>query len=125
MGEIVSFPLPGFKRRRRLRFIGAALLVLGIATAGLVYRHGMRYAAVMHDPSMLAFYKAETRQMGEFYGQMGLVFERFIQDLREPGTQARLIVAASMLACAVCFYVASGMEDVEEPDAEPSERRNR
>jgi hypothetical protein len=115
VADILSIADLTSRRRRRLRFIGVAVLVLGIGGAGLLYRIETRSADVMNDPSMAGFYKAQTRQMGELYGQMGLVTEGVFEDLKHPDTQAKIIVAVSILVAAGCFYLASLLDGGDEP----------
>lgn len=90
----------------RLRIIGIVVLVLGLGSAGTVYWLGTRSPDVMDDLSMVGYNKARTRQMGMLYGKMGPVIEEWFDDLKQPGTQAEIIVAVSILAAAGCFYFA-------------------
>ena len=94
------------KRSRRLRIIGVLVLLVGIGSAGLVYWLGTRTLDVKDDLSLAGFNKAQRRQMGQLYGKMGLAVEEFFDDLKQPGTQAKIIVAVSILAAAGCFYFA-------------------
>ena len=94
------------RRIRRLKTIGVVVLLLGIGSAGLVYWLGMRSANLNDDISMAGFDRAQQRQMGQLYGKMGLLIEQWSDDLKQPGTQAFLIVAVSALVAAGCFYFA-------------------
>ena len=86
--------------------IGVIVLVLGIAAAGIVYWLGMRAPDLSNDLSMLGFNRAETRQMGQLYGKSGLLIEQWTEDLKQPGTQAIIIVVFSTLIAAGCLYFA-------------------
>jgi hypothetical protein len=44
--------------------------------------------------------------MGMLYGKMGPVIEEWFDDLKQPGTQAKIIVAISIFIAAGCFYFA-------------------
>ena len=88
------------RRARRLRTIGLIVLVLGLGGAGLVYWLGTRSPDVMDDLSMVGFNKARTRQMGMLYGKMGPAVEQFFDELKQPGTQAEIIVAVTILIAA-------------------------
>ena len=108
-------PNPSSKRVARLRIIGLIVLVLGLGSAGLVYWLGTRSPDVMDDLSMVGYNRAQTRQMGMLYGKMGPVIEEWFDDLKQPGTQAKIIVGVSILAAAGCFYFARLMGHDDEP----------
>jgi flagellar basal body-associated protein FliL len=103
------------RRSAQLRTIGIIVLVLGLAGAGVVYWLGTRSQDVSDDISMLGYNKAETRQMGILYGKMGPVIEEWFDDLKQPGTQAEIIVVVSILATAGCFYFARLLDHDNEP----------
>jgi hypothetical protein len=103
------------KRAARLRIIGTVVLVLGLGSAGLVYWLGTRSPDVMDDLSMVGYNKAQTRQMGMLYGKMGPVIEEWFDDLKQPGTQAEIIVVASTLIVVGCFYFARLLGHDDEP----------
>jgi hypothetical protein len=86
--------------------IGAIALVLGLSSAGLVYWLGTRSPNLNDDLSMAGFNRAEQRQMGQLYGKMGLLIEEWFDDLKQPGTQATLIVLVTAFIAAGCFYFA-------------------
>jgi hypothetical protein len=94
------------KRGAQLRAIGAVVLLLGLGGAGLVYWRGTRSPNVSDDISMVGFNRARQRQMGQLYGKMGLLIEEWVDDLKQPGTQAAIIAALSTLTVAGCFYFA-------------------
>ncbi|HVU27343.1 MAG TPA: hypothetical protein VHG71_06360 [Verrucomicrobiae bacterium] len=105
------------RRAKKLRIIGIVILVLGIAGAGIVYGPRIRSQDLNDDISMLAFDKAESRQMGQLYGKSGQLMEDWTNDLKQPGTQAVLILIFSALTTAGCFYFARLLEiDDETPD---------
>jgi hypothetical protein len=86
--------------------IGVIVLLLGIGGAGVVYWLGTRSPDVSDDLSMVGYNRAQTRQMGMLYGKMGPAIEEWFNELKQPGTQAEIIVAVSILATAGCFYFA-------------------
>jgi len=49
------------------------------------------------------------------YGKMGPVIEEWFDDLKQPGTQAEIIVVVSILAGAGCFYFARLLDHDDEP----------
>jgi len=101
---------------RRLKIAGSSVLALGIAAAGLVYWLGTRNADLSDDPSMQGFNRAEQRQMGELYGKSGQLIEDWSEDLKQPGTQAVIIVVVSGLVAAGCFYFAHLSDDGDKTD---------
>ena len=110
-----SGPQSCSKRAARLRIIGVIVLVLGLGSAGVVYWLGTRSPDVSDDLSMVGYNKAQTRQMGMLYGKMGPVIEEWFDDLKQPGTQAEIIVVVSILAAVGCFYFARLMGHDDEP----------
>ena len=102
------------RRARRLRTIGIIVLALGLAAAGLVYWLGTRDADLNNDPSMQGFNRAEQRQMGQLYGKSGLLIDQWLEDLKQPGTQAVLIAGFSAVVFAGCFYFARLLEYDDE-----------
>jgi hypothetical protein len=102
-------------RARRLRITGIIVLVLGIVSAGMVYWLGTRSADLSDDFSMAGYDKPEERQMEILYGKQGELIEDWTNDLKQPGTQAIIIVAASVIIASGCFYFARLLHDDGEP----------
>jgi hypothetical protein len=96
----------GKRHARRLRIIGGIILILGIASAGIVYWIGTRSQDLSDDLSMLGYDKPEERQMEILYGKQGEFIEELTNDLKQPGTQAIIISAASVIVASGCFYFA-------------------
>jgi hypothetical protein len=94
------------RRARKLRIIGGIVLVLGIAGAGIVYLLGTRSPDLSDDLSMTGYNRAETRQMEILYGKQGELIEDWSNDLKQPGTQAVIIVTAAALVAGGFFYFA-------------------
>ena len=97
---------PARQQARRLRQIGTGLLLLGGSIAGLVYWLGMRSAAPMDDLAMQGFNRVEQQQMNQLFGGAGGLIEDGATALKQPGTQAMLIVVAAGVLAAGCFYFA-------------------
>jgi len=114
-------PPPSPERSRklsaRLKWTGRVILALGIVSAGFVYWIGSRQDDLSNDPSMLGFNRAEQRQMDELYGNSGLLMDEWLDDLKQPGTQAVLILVSSGLIAAGCFYFARLLVLDDEPPA--------
>jgi hypothetical protein len=113
-----SAPVSSGKRRaRQLKIIGVIVLAAGMISAGIVYWFGTRNANLSDDISMLGFNRAEQQQMGELYGRSGLLIDDLLDDLKQPDTQAILILVFSALAAVVCFYFARLLAEDDEPAA--------
>jgi hypothetical protein len=112
---------PARLRVRRWRIAGVIVLLLGLAGAGAVYWLGTRDASLGDDISMTGYSKTETRQMGLLYGQQGLLIEDLQNDLKQPGTQAVIIVIGAAIVAAGIFYFARILE-LEAGDAEAADK---
>lgn len=99
----------------RLKWTGWVVLALGILSAALVYGIGSRAEGMNNDPSMLRFNDATQRQMGNLYGNSGVMMDEWTEDLKQPGTQAILILIVSGLISGGCFYFARQLALDEEP----------
>jgi hypothetical protein len=118
MEEKTSNPVSSSKRRaRRLRISGVVVLVIGILGAGIVYWLGTRSPDVPDDLSMVGYNKPVERQMGILYGKQGELIEGLTDDLKQPGTQAIIIILTAALAAGCCFYFARLLDyDAEHTD---------
>jgi hypothetical protein len=94
------------QRARQLRIIGVGVLAVGIISAGIIYWLGIRSPDLSDDPSMLGYNKPEERQMEILYGKSGEFIEDWSNDLKQPGTQAVIIAAVSIILASGCFYFA-------------------
>ena len=72
---------------------------------------GTRSADLSDDLSMVGYNKPEQRQMEILYGKSGELIEDWSNDLKQPGTQAIIIIVISALAAGGCFYFARLMDD--------------
>jgi hypothetical protein len=98
------------RRARRLRVSGIVILLLGCIGAGWVYWLGQKAATLMDDPSMQSFNQAKHWQMGVMFGGMGSWMDDLVEDLKQPGTQAILIVVVAVILAAGCFLFARLIE---------------
>ncbi len=85
---------------------GASFLVSGIVIAGVVYWMGTRSPDVANDPSMLGYDRPAERQMETLYGKQGDLIEEWSNKLKQPGTQAAIIILTAALVAGCCFYFA-------------------
>lgn len=87
------------------------MLVLGFGGAGTIYWLGTRAPDLSDNPAMIGYDRAEDRQMGILYGKQGELIEDFSNDLKQPRTQAGIIVVAAVAIAAGCFYFARLLDD--------------
>jgi hypothetical protein len=108
-------PISSAKRRaRRLRITAVVVLLLGIFGADAVYWLGTRSADVSDDPSLMGNEKAQSRQKEILYGKQALLIDNWTHDLKQPGTQALIIVVTAALVAGGCFYFARLLNDADE-----------
>jgi hypothetical protein len=107
-------PAPAPRRGRRLRIAGLVALLAGIISASLVLWLGSHSPDVEDDPAMAGFNRPQRRQMGQLYGKMGLAIEQLADSLKQPGTQAKIILGFSAVVALVCFYIAGLKEQVAD-----------
>ncbi|HLZ53731.1 MAG TPA: hypothetical protein VKS19_04550 [Verrucomicrobiae bacterium] len=105
---------PPHRHSKRLRVIGAVVLLLGLAGAGAVYWIRAHSGEPAEDELLAGNARAESRQMEILYGKMGLLTQELSDDLKQPGTQALLIATISILIAAGCFYFARLEDDDNE-----------
>ncbi|MGA9779675.1 MAG: hypothetical protein ACLPRE_11645 [Limisphaerales bacterium] len=102
---------PPGKQSKRLRVIGGVVLVLGLLGAGALYWIRTHSGEPTEDELLAGNERLESHQMGLLYGKMGLLTLELSDDLKQPGTQAFLIAAVSVLIAAGCFYFARLEDD--------------
>src|SRR5882724_5018227 len=107
---------------RRLRRIGTVVIFLAVVSASVVYWRGRGDEKLFEDPSMGGFNKANQRQMEMMYGKMGTVTEDLFQHLKQPRTQAAIILIGGGLIAGGCFYFARLVSCGDESEvSEPAE----
>jgi hypothetical protein len=105
------------RRARRLRITGVIVLLLGITGASVVYWLGTRSPDSSDDLSMAGYDKPVERQMGILYGKQGELIEDLTNDLKQPGTQAIIIILTAGLVAGCCFHFARLLDyDAEHAD---------
>lgn len=103
-------PLAAQRRARRYRIASAIILTAGIVCAVVVYWIGSRGKDDSDNPEMLGFNRAEQRQMGLLYGKQGQLVDDLTNSLKEPGTQAVLIVIGAVVIALGCFQYSRMVE---------------
>lgn len=106
MSNALDIPAKAKRCAKTFRLAGMIVLLFGFSGAGLVYWLGTRTVDISEDDSMTGFDRSTTRQMGILYGKQGEVLEDWLDDLKQPGTQAIIIGGATVLATFVCFKFA-------------------
>lgn len=96
-------------------------LTIGVLAAGGIYWNGSRKNVSSDGLATLGFKKSEERQMGMLYGKQGEMIERWSNSLKQPGTQAMLVISVSLLLSGVCLYCARLSEAT---DSAPDNRDN-
>jgi hypothetical protein len=94
------------RRARLLRITAAIVLLLGIFGADAVYWLGTRSPAGSDDPSMMGNEKAQSRQEQILYGHQAVLVDSWTDDLKQPGTQAAIVVVTAVLVAGGCLYFA-------------------
>jgi len=98
------------RRALRLRITAVTVLAAGVIGIGLVYWVASRSVDYSDNPAMLGYDKSRLRQSAYFWGNQGVLVQGLIDDLKQPDTQAIIIVAAAGLVASACFYVARRLE---------------
>ena len=77
--------IPSSKRGARFKMIGVKLLLAGMIGACTIYWMGTRSPNLKDDLAMVGYDKAESHQMAQLYGNMGLMIDDLLDDLKRPG----------------------------------------
>jgi len=101
--KIPATPVDLRHRARRCRAASVIILALGLISAGLVYWLRPAPPDYSDDPSTVGFNRREERQMGELYGKQGQLVEDLDNALKQPRTQAILILVASGIVSGLYF----------------------
>jgi hypothetical protein len=91
---------------RRAAVVGVLVLLIGIAGVGMLYWLETRRAEPTIEELLPGYSRANSRQMGIFYGKLGVMMWEWREDLARPGTQAAIIVVAASLVAFGCFRIA-------------------
>jgi hypothetical protein len=91
---------------RRLKIAAVVVLLLGIFSADGVYWLGTRSADSSDALMTRGYDKAQARQAEFLYGRQAVWIKNLTDDLKQPGTQAAIILVTSAFIAAGCFYIA-------------------
>jgi hypothetical protein len=94
------------RRSQRLRIAALIVSVMGISGAVLVYSPGLHPPDVSNDPSMWGYDTSVSRQMQNAYGTEGLLAHEIANSLKQPGTQATIIIGIAALVAGGCLHFA-------------------
>jgi hypothetical protein len=112
-GESSDSPPPS-RQSSKLKLAGIIILAIGVVIAGVVYELGQRAADTDLDPSMIGYDKQQNAQMERMYGKSGELMEDLSNSLKQPGTQAGIILAVSIVASLICFRFAKPIPEEEK-----------
>ena len=90
---------------KRLQLAGILVLVFGLSGAGLLYWRGTQSEDWSDNPAMLRYNQPAEQQMQILYGKQGRLIEVLSTSLKQPGTQALLLAAATVIIAGGCFYL--------------------
>lgn len=107
------------KRARNFRIAAVLILVFGSAGAALLYWIRTRGPDFSGDSSMLAFDRAQRRQMEMLYGKSGALVHEWIENLKLPWTQASIILIFSILTAIGLFYFAKLLHEDAHAEESP------
>lgn len=102
------------RRARQFRIAAVIVLLLGLAGADVAYWLGSRSRDLSDDPLMFGNEKAQAQRMGTLYGNQGVMIQQWYEDLKNPDTQAIIIVAAAALVAGGCFYCARLLDAADQ-----------
>ncbi len=95
-------PEPG----RRLRLIGLGTLAAGIIAASVTYWLETRHVGPSLDELLPGYSRANSRQMGIYYGHAGKMMWEWREVLARPETHAALILVLAAVIGIGCLRVA-------------------
>ena len=94
---------------RRLRMTSVVVLLAGVAVAGAIFAFGTG-PVESDDPATIAEDKIDSREVGRMYGDVGVLEKDLANQLKQPDTQAVLIVAVTAVVAGACFGAARFLE---------------
>jgi hypothetical protein len=97
----------------RLKLAGILVLVFGLSGAGLIYWRGTQSEDWSDNPAMLRYHQPAEQQMQMLYGKQGRLIGDLSNRLQQPGTQALLLAAVTIIVAGGCFYLAKPRTDGE------------
>ena len=106
--------------KARLRLAGIIILSVGLISAGLLY--WLRTENTNLDQIRESQAHAESRQMQLLYGRSGGFAADLSNLFRQPGPQALLIIAISVVIAGGCFYLGQPIrEDTDDTSTDMTE----
>lgn len=89
-----------------MRRAATLVLVIGLASAGLLYWVETRNAQPGLEDLMPGYSRAASRQMGIFYGHAGELMWEWREALAQPDNQALIVAGLSVIIALACYRVA-------------------
>jgi hypothetical protein len=110
-------PEPSFSMSsKRLRAIGAAIIVVGLVGGAIFYVVNAASASKpLDDMSALGYERARQHQMGIMMGHAGQIMMQWMDDFERPWVQA-ILIAIGFAIVSAFFFRAAWVVDEEERD---------
>lgn len=108
------------RRARRYRIAAMVIFLGGALSAGILYWMRPGAPDFSDNPAMLGFNRAEQHQMGVLYGKQGQLIEDLTDSLKQPGTQAILMIVVAAIVAGGCVFFARLLEDEATTEAADS-----
>ena len=93
--------------------------LLGIVGVVLVYWLGGR-PSDLPDELTISYSKSQSFQMEKLYGKQGLLMAKLYDELKQPDTQALIIVVVTALIAGGCLYFARLLDYEHDRHADDS-----
>ncbi len=101
------------QQRKKLRAVGTALLIGGLAVAAVIYA----FAPIQvpeDDPSLAEYFDKRDLAARQMWGNEGPLMVSILDSLKRPTTYSVIIAVVSVLGSGVCFWLAQEPKDVGE-----------
>ena len=109
--------MSAFRQGRLLNTIGAIVLLIGLGSAGLVYRLGLPRASTSiinsdwTDSSLaLTDSKNATHDIELYGGKVEVLMVKWLAWVHRPASQAILIATTSVVVALICYLIAHYFE---------------
>lgn len=103
--NIQDSPSPAHVRNvQRLRIAAVVVMILGLVGVGIVYWLAYRTDNGSANRLAMDYYKKDQLQLEKMYGAQGTLAADIYTALRQPGTQAIIILVTAALIAGGCLF---------------------